>query len=348
MLYKNPVIETIAFEEADELLTSAQIEKMLEPLYSRLKLPEGRLELMTGIKERRIWRKGVKPSDAAIAAGRKALEKTKIPKEKIQCLLMCSVCRDFLEPATATVVHHSLSLPHDCLVIDISNACLGLLSGIILLSEMIDNGRIEAGMLVAGENSRALLESTINILNNDPKITRQDVKRHFSSLTIGSGAFATIIASKIISPSNHRILGEKTTAYTEQNRLCVGTSDGGMTDDANILMNTDSETLMLKGIEAASDNWEKLKAELAWSNQSPDLICTHQVGSAHRKILFEKLNLDLRKDFPTFEKYGNMGTISCPASLALAVDEARVFSGSKIALLGIGSGINCTMIGLEW
>ena len=348
MLYKNSVIDTLVFEEADEILTSSQIEKMLHPLYSRLKLPEGRLELMTGIKERRLWRKGVKPSDAATLAGRKALESTSLPIEKMQCLLMCSVCRDFLEPATATVVHHSLSLPDDCLVLDISNACLGILSGMVLLSEMIDNGRIEAGMLVAGESSRALLESTVNMLNNDHNISRRDVKQHFSSLTIGSGAIAAIIASKNISPSNHRILGEKTTAYTAHNKLCRGTGDRGMTDESNVLMNTESETLMLKGIEAAADNWERLKTELSWSNQTPDLVCTHQVGSAHRKILFEKLDLSLDKDFPTFEKYGNMGTISCPASLALAMKSERLSPGDKLALLGIGSGINCTMIGLEW
>ena len=348
MLYKNVVIDTLIFEEADEIISSAEIEKMLAPLYSRLKLPEGRLELMTGIKERRIWQKGVKPSDAAIIAGKKALQKTSVPIGKIQCLLMCSVCRDFLEPATATVVHHSLSLPRDCLVLDISNACLGILSGIILLSEMIDNGRIEAGMLVSGENSRALLETTIKILNENTKIDRQNVKKHFSSLTIGSGAFAAIIASEKISPSNHRISGEKTTAYTSYNHLCRGTNDGAMTDEASVLMNTESETLMLRGVESASDNWEKLKKELSWTNDTPDLICTHQVGSAHRKILFEKLGLSLDKDFPTFEKYGNMGTISCPASLAIAEKSGRIASGDKIALLGIGSGINCTMIGLEW
>jgi len=348
MLYKNSVLDTLIFEEAPEILSSDQLEKMLAPLYYRLKLQEGRLELMTGIKERRLWPKGFKPSDAAILAGKKALQKSSIPKEKIKCLLMCSVCRDFLEPATATVVHHALSLPSDCLVLDISNACLGFLSGIIILSEMIDNGRIEAGLLVSGENSRALIESTVKVLNEDKKINRKELKKHFSSLTIGSGAVAAIISSDKISPYGHKIIGEKTSAYTEANELCRGTNDTGINDDQNILMNTDSETLLIKGIEAASDNWEKFKKELAWNNQDPDIICTHQVGAAHRKMLFEKLKLPIERDFSNFEKYGNMGTVSCPSCLAIAEEKLLIKQNSKVALLGIGSGINCTMIGIQW
>ncbi|HOK04260.1 MAG TPA: 3-oxoacyl-ACP synthase III [Victivallales bacterium] len=348
MLYKNPVLDTLIFEEAPEVLSSEQLEKMLEPLYSRLKLSEGRLELMTGIRERRLWPRGFKPSDAAILAGKKALQKSSVPKEKIKCLIMCSVCRDFLEPATATVVHNALSLPSDCFVLDISNACLGFLSGIIILSEMIDNGRIEAGLLVSGENSRALIESTVKMLNENEKINRRELKRHFSSLTIGSGAIAAIISSKEISPYGHKIIGEKTSAYTEANKLCRGTNDTGMSDDQNILMNTDSETLLIKGIEAASNNWEKFKKELSWNNQSPDIICTHQVGVAHRKMLFERLNLPIERDFSNFEKYGNMGTVSCPSCLALAENASLIKAKSNVALLGIGSGINCTMIGIQW
>ncbi len=348
MLYKNVMIESLAFGEPPELLSSSRIEEMLSPLYSRLKLPEGRLEMMSGIKERRLWPKGFKPSDAAIVAARAVLEKTKVPRNEIGALIMCSVCRDFLEPATATVVHHALGLERDTLVFDVSNACLGVLTGILLVADMIEVGRFRAGMLVAGENCRALLESTIAHLNEDKTLTRSAIKQHFSSLTIGSGAFAAIISSKELSPKAHRLIGSYSGAFTEHNDLCRGSGDAGMLDNANIFMNTDSETLMLKGVESATESWERLKQELSWDNDSPDIICTHQVGSAHRKMLFEKLGLKMEKDFPTLETFGNMGSVSAPATLALADEKRMTKPGDKIAVLGIGSGINCTMLGVEW
>ena len=49
MLYQNVCLEAFAYTLPDEIVTSAEIESRLEPLYRRLRLPEGRLELMTGI-----------------------------------------------------------------------------------------------------------------------------------------------------------------------------------------------------------------------------------------------------------------------------------------------------------
>jgi acyl-CoA:acyl-CoA alkyltransferase len=49
MQYHNVCLEAIAYTLPDEVVTSAEIEARLEPLYTRLRLPEGRLELMTGI-----------------------------------------------------------------------------------------------------------------------------------------------------------------------------------------------------------------------------------------------------------------------------------------------------------
>jgi 3-oxoacyl-[acyl-carrier-protein] synthase-3 len=40
--------------------------------------------------------------------------------------------------------------------------------------------------------------------------------------------------------------------------------------------------------------------------------------------------------------------VSCPITAAMAVENGRLSSGQKLAMLGIGSGINCTMLGVEW
>ena len=60
------------------MVTSQELEESLEPLYSRLRLSVGRLELMTGIRERRFWNPGTMPSDAAVLAAKAALEKSGI------------------------------------------------------------------------------------------------------------------------------------------------------------------------------------------------------------------------------------------------------------------------------
>jgi len=348
MLYKNVNIETIAYEKPPVGLTSDAIEERLKPTYDKLKLPSGRLELMSGIKERRFWHPGTMPSDGATLAGEKALQQAGISRDKIGCLINCSVCRDFLEPATATVVHHNLNLPQNAVVFDISNACLGILSGMITLANMIELGQVEAGILVAGENAGSLVESTIQMILNDDSINRKTIKPLFASLTIGSGAIAVVMTNKSISTTNHELVGGMPLAATQYNDLCRGNADKGMDDGATTIMNTDSETLMLRGIETAAKNWEMFKAETGWTNDDVDCTCTHQVGSAHKKLLIESLKLDASKDFATLETWGNVGSVSCPLTAAVAAEEGILKSGDKLALLGIGSGINSTMLGINW
>jgi 3-oxoacyl-[acyl-carrier-protein] synthase-3 len=68
----------------------------------------------------------------------------------------------------------------------------------------------------------------------------------------------------------------------------------------------------------------------------------------HRRRLFETLGLNLAQDFSTFETLGNTGSVALPATLADAVEAGAVRDGQRVALLGIGSGLNCLMLALEW
>ncbi len=101
LLFSETVIKSVVLEKPPRVVSSLEIEARLAPLYTRFKLSAGRLELMTGIRERRFWSPNTRSSDVAAQAGEKAL--ADFPREKIGCLVHASVCRDFLEPATASV-----------------------------------------------------------------------------------------------------------------------------------------------------------------------------------------------------------------------------------------------------
>ena len=349
MIFENVTIESIAYEAPPIVLSSNDLEGRLSSVYERLGLPFGRLELMTGIKERRLWNDATRPSDGATLAGAKALRASEVKADTLGALIMCSVCKDFLEPATACVVHDNLNVSSNALVFDMSNACLGVLSGMMVTATMIENGVIDSALLVAGENSGPLLETTINTILHDNEITRQTIKPYFASLTIGSGAVAVLLSrSSARNVGKPKLVAASHLAATNHNDLCRGNSDTGMLDGAEVLMNTDSETLMLRGVETAARTWTAFKAESGWGNDDPDLFCTHQVGAAHRKLLYESLGLDLSKDYSTLESFGNTGSVSCPMTLAMALENKDFKQGSKVALLGIGSGINCAVMGVEW
>lgn len=348
MKFAHVCLESFGYVLPEEVVTSAELERRLGPVYERFNLHEGRLELMSGIRERRFWPEGTLPSEASSRAGRRALEASGASPGEIGCLLHTAVSRDFLEPATASVVHRNLGLPREAVTYDISNACLGFVNGMVSLGNMIELGQVAKGLIVAGESSRQLVETTIADLLAAGNLTRQRLKLAFASLTIGSGAVALVMAHQSVSRTGHRLLGGTARAATGHNDLCRGTADTGFDPDAAMLMNTDSEMLLVQGCALAAETWACFRDALGWSKDKVDRVFTHQVGSAHREKLYESIGVDQTKDFSTLEFLGNVGSVSLPITMAIGVERDPPAPGERVAMLGIGSGLNCVMLGVQW
>lgn len=348
MRFQQVCIESLGYVLPEEVLTSADLEQRLEPLYKRLRLPSGRLELMTGIRERRFWAANTMPSDSSIQSCRHALQAADLAPSQIGALIHASVCRDHLEPATASRVHDELGLPYDCVIYDVSNACLGILNGMLQAANMIELGQIDAALVVGSEGSRALVETTIDSLNRDPSWTRRSVKLAVASLTIGSASVAVALTHESISQTQNQLLGGAVMANTEHHRLCHSGSDEAASTGMHPLMTTDSEKLMAEGIKTGAACFNRFKETLHWSQNDIDRSICHQVGTAHRKLMLESLNLRPETDFATLEYLGNTGSAALPTTLALGLEYGHVNKGDQLALLGIGSGINSVMLGVDW
>ncbi|PIE57692.1 MAG: 3-oxoacyl-ACP synthase III [Desulfobulbus propionicus] len=344
MRYSQVCLHNFGYALPPREITSTAIEEQLESLYDRLNLPAGRLELMSGITSRRLWHPGTRPSQGAILAGRHALEQAGIPPEDLGCLLFTSVCRDMMEPATAAFVHRELGLPQTCQIFDISNACLGFLNGVVVLANMLELGQVRSGLIVAGETAENLVESTLTAMRTDTSLTRKSVKHLFASLTIGSGAVALIMTRKDVLDTGHYLLGGSCRTNTVCNNLC----QGGQNSEQGTLMSTESEELLHQGVAVAHACWQDFLSTMGWPAEKIDRFFCHQVGRAHARLLFEKLQLNPEKNFETLPFLGNVGSVSAPITMALGVEQGGIRSGEYAALMGIGSGINAMILALQW
>jgi 3-oxoacyl-[acyl-carrier-protein] synthase-3 len=344
MRFTNVCLESIAVALPPEIWTSAQIEERLRPLYERLRLPFGRLELMTGIRERRMWPDGTLPSEASAAAGRAALGLSSVRREDIGLFIHAAVSRDMLEPASASFAHRKIGLPASAQVFDVSNACLGFLNSVVVAAGLIESGQVRSALIAAGENGRPLVEETVRTLLSGSH-DRNAIKPYFANLTIGCGAVAAVVCHRDLARGRaRRILGGVCRSATEHSELCQGdTADAG-----GLAMQTDSERMLEAGVALAKETWDEFTSATGWTRETVDRAICHQVGSAHRRRLFETLGLDIAKDYSTFETLGNMGSVSLPATLSAAVNAGAVRDGDRVALMGIGSGLNCLMLALEW
>jgi 3-oxoacyl-[acyl-carrier-protein] synthase-3 len=341
MRFRRVCLESFGYTLPDEIVTTAELERRLVPLYDRLRLPEGRLELMTGIRERRFFPRATRPSTISIDSARRAIDASGIDRQFFGALVHGSVCRDFLEPATACRVHHGLDLPADAMIYDISNACLGLLNGVVQVANMIELGQIRAGIVVGTECGRELVENTIESLNNDMALTRESVKDSIASLTIGSASAAIVLCDEELSRTGNRLTTAIVRCDTSQHDLCHSRG-------LETFMQTNSEELMRQGIAAGVATFHQFLLAAGWEADEIDRTFCHQVGVAHRKLMFESLKLDPAIDFTTVETLGNTGAVALPITMALGIEQGRVRPGERVAMLGIGSGINCLMLAVEW
>jgi 3-oxoacyl-[acyl-carrier-protein] synthase-3 len=338
MNFENLSITTVRHVDAPQVITSSEIQSELAETMERLGLPPNLLEGVAGIHERRFWNEQTEPSDAATMAAEIALEEADLDRTRLGMLINTSVCRDFIEPSTACLVHGNLKLPDTCMNMDVGNACLAFLNGMEIVGNMIERGQIDYGMVVDGESSRCLVESTIDRLKR-PETDSKTFREEFASLTTGSGSVAMILARSDLAPDGHRFKGTFSRAGTEHNRLCLGQVDRGVTD---------TKGLLVAGVELSKNTWAGAQEHLGFDESEVDEYCIHQVSQRHAEQLAKNLAIDLEKALLIVDRFGNIGPASVPIVLSKAADLGRVQRGDRVVLAGIGSGLNCTVGEVIW
>lgn len=399
MRYSRVQMESIGYQLAPIVVTSDELEERLSPLYDTLHIAPGQLEALTGISERRWWEEGHLLSDGAANAARRAMQQSNVEPKDIEALVYTGVCRENFEPATACAVAAQLSISTDANVYDISNACLGVLNGIIDIANRIELKQIRAGLVVSCETSREIVEIVIERMLKDQSM---DTFTHsLATLTGGSGAVAVLLTDgSFDNPYTHRLRGAVTKAAPEHHRLCrwgitltpvalgelmfspdrlLNAIDQVMEPDAlatamrelmtheklppallNIMpseklpaaltqfMSTDSVAVLKYGAKLGVRTWGSFLTKMGWARDQVDKVICHQVGAGHRATILKELGIDPNKDFSTFKHLGNIGTVSVPLTAAIAEQRQFLKPGDRVSFLGIGSGLNCLMLGWEW
>ena len=161
MKFKHVVIKSLAAVEPPIRVTSREIEQKLAPTLARLGIRDNLLEDVSGIGARRFWERGTSPSDAATLAAEKALDMAGIDRAKIGVIINTSVCRDYLEPSTACIVHGNLGLAD----LEIYRGNYG--EAISLLEAGVATDLESGNQRAASTKYIALAEA--HVLNDDPK-----------------------------------------------------------------------------------------------------------------------------------------------------------------------------------
>jgi len=333
--FRNTALLSVSRVEAPVVIGSADLDARLSGVYERVGLRGGLLERLVGIRERRWWAEDATFVEGAATAAAKAISESGVDAAAIGLMVNTSIGRMHLEPSTAVAVHDAVGLSSSCQNFDVTNACLGFFNGIEIAGAMIDAGMTDYALVVNGEDARPVQEATIERLAQ-PGITAKDVMAEFAAFTLGSGAAAVVIGRSDQHPGGHRIVAGVSRAGTEHHQLCTGD---------NVVMNTDLKGLLDAGLQLSGDLWAEAATDFGWIS-GIDRYVLHQVSQVHTDAICARLGLEPDLVPRSFPEYGNIGPVSVPFTLAGQI--ASLAPGDRVLLMGIGSGLNASVIEIAW
>jgi acyl-CoA:acyl-CoA alkyltransferase len=345
--YNRVFLTALGYELGPQVVTSAELEERLAPVYRQLSIHPGQLEAWTGIAERRWWQPDARLSAGAAAAARKALAKTSIQPADLGVVIYAGVCRENFEPATACAVADALGVKGGASVYDLSNACLGVLNGMLDIANRIELGQIRAGLVVSCESAREINEIMLARLLGG--VAMDKFAEALATFTGGSGAVAMLLTDgSFAGEMGHRLLGAVSQVAPEHHHLCRWGLEPAAGMQQAQFMATDSVSVLKYGVQLGRQTWQVFLKELDWSPARVDRVICHQVGSGHQDAILASLQLPKEKDYTTYRFLGNMGTAALPVTAAIAEERGVLKAGERVGFLGIGSGLTCLMMGLEW
>ena len=104
-------------------------------------------------------------------------------------------------------------------IYDVSNACLGVLTGMVEIANRIELGQIRAGMVVSCETAREINEIVIDQMLENRSM--EFFKQSLATLTGGSGAVAVLLTDGSLSASKgRRLVGGAIRSAPQYHGLC--------------------------------------------------------------------------------------------------------------------------------
>lgn len=339
MRFQNVCIEAVAHVLPSRVVPSTELEGRLSGILKKVGLPPGQLERLSGVQERRWWDAGTRPSVVSTMAAEKAMAKAGWRPQDVDGLVNASVSRDYLEPATSALVAGELGLGHQLQSFDVTNACVGFMTGMHVLANMIELGQVKRGLVVCAETVTEGCEATIKRLQS-PDATVQDFRDNFATMTLGCGAAAFAMCHESVARNGHRLYGVVTRNAPEHNQLCLG---------AYHEMKADAHGLLVHGVGLAVETWPYAVREFGWEDpDSVDVVVGHQVSLAHFQSIFQKIGQPVEKALLTLPYLGNCGPTSMPLTLSIGVQQGQIREGQNVCLWAVGSGLGCAIMGVRW
>jgi len=324
----NALITQTAKYLPERVLTNFDLEKMVDT-------SDEWIQSRTGIKERRLVKKGEATSDMAANIANHLLEKSGKSPEDIDVIIIATCTPDMLVVATAALVQEKIGAKN-AWGFDLVGACTGFIYALETGSKLVESNRYKNVMVIGVDTMSSIIDYT----------------DRNTCVIFGDGG-----GGVLLEPTNEDIGILDALLYLDgsgSNSLNVPA--GGSLNPASAetvsknqhFVFQDGKKVFKFAVKKMADVSSEILIKNGYTGKDLKLFIPHQANKRIIDASRERCNLSEDQVLINIQNYGNTTAGTIPIGLDEAVDEERIEKGDLVLLAAFGGGFTWGSMLIRW
>jgi len=315
----------------ERVVTSAELE-------ARMGLPEGWVERLTGVRERRRVA-GETSSDMGAAAARMALEHAGVAAEDVDLIVGGSAAPQQAIPCTAVFVQRLLGVAErGAFCYDVNATCLSFFAALDAAARALAAGACRRAVVYSSE----ITSWSLNYDEPESAVLFGDAAAAVVLEPAGPAEAGRIWASRFRTDSR----GAELTQL-----IGGGTLHHPNDETTRPEMNTfamDGRGVYRMAARLLDDFLPAFMADVGWTPGDVAAVVPHQASRRGIELLWKRLGFAPEQAVVNLPERGNCLAASTPLALAEAIHGGRIRRGDRVLLAGTGAGVSAGLIALTY
>lgn len=312
----------------EKVLTNFDLEKMVDTT-------DEWIQSRTGIKERRLVKKGEATSDMAANIANHLLKKSGKSPEDIDVIIIATCTPDMLVVSTAALVQEKIGAKN-AWGFDLSGACTGFIYALETGSKLVESNQYKNVMVIG-------VDTMSSIINYSDRNT---------CVIFGDGG-----GGVLLEPTNEEIGVLDSLLYLDgsgSNYLNVpaGGSLNPASEDTvsknQHFVFQDGKKVFKFAVKKMADVSSEILKKNGYTGEDLKLFIPHQANKRIIDASRERCNLSEEQVMINIQNYGNTTAGTIPIALDEAVYEERIEKGDLVLLAAFGGGFTWGSMLIRW
>lgn len=312
----------------EKVLTNFDLEKMVDT-------SDDWIQSRTGIKERRLVKKGEATSDMAANIAKKLLKKSGKLPEDIDVIIIATCTPDMLVVATAALVQEKIGAKN-AWGFDLAGACTGFIYALETGSKLVESNRYKNVMVIGVDTMSSIIDYT----------------DRNTCIIFGDGG-----GGVLLEPTNEDIGILDALLYLDgsgSNYLNVPA--GGSLNPASAetvsknqhFVFQDGKKVFRFAVKKMADVSSEILKKNGYTGKDLKLFIPHQANKRIIDASRERCKLSEEQVLLNIQNYGNTTAGTIPIGLDEAVDKKRIEKGDLVLLAAFGGGFTWGSMLIRW